>query len=202
MEQGPKVFSSSRKALEKLERTHPASMMISLMIIAASAFFLYLMATYCALKDMDGILVTKEIFLGALILLLPSYPIANLTICFKQEQSKRLLLLLALSILATLSFLLLQVIAWQEFFGMVSVSADLADKIIMLIIVIHFLMTAAIAIQMIFLSFHFLKTLKNPVQQLVVFSNPFERLRLVLLRRVFVFAQYSWIFSLVLVLLF
>ncbi len=195
--EGQRVHTQVRKSLERLEKTHPLSLIVSLLLVAGAAFFLYLMASLLALEgeltfDIDGRLV-----LGMVVLFIPAYFVSGFKQDFELERRKQVLQALLVSVISIALFLTSQYISWRPTLSSTSDSVNIAVKIFSLILISHAVLSFGVMLQLAYLASRYARCLSDPILSLLTFSNPFEKLKLIMVRRILIFIQIAWAFILI-----
>ncbi len=190
---------SSKSSLTKgqNDKGHPLMMIVNLLLLAASAFFIYLIVTIWAISEPFETPLSNTHVFGLFFLSLPTFFISSTQFQLKEEKVKPLVLVLALTAISLAAYISLQFLSLE---AGVALSNNLSSKIYYMIAVSHACLAFVMAIMTCYLVAYFSRSISNPVISLIIFTNPFEKLRLTLFVRLLKFTQLSWIVSYLLLL--
>ena len=197
---GQRVHTKTSKNLNRLERAHPLTLIFNLLSLVCAAFFVYLVATIWAIDDQFSVPLNREVLYALFALIIPVYFIRDIPREFKNENARRIVLKLIASVIALGTFLFFQKQAWTQIIELEPSRQSLPDKVFLLIVAIHSIIVFGLLLKMCYLAGHFSKTISSEVKSLLIFTNPFEEMRLRLLTRALVFVQFAWVLSYLLML--
>ena len=177
---------------------HPYNVMLFLMLIAISALFLALSIAFIYTRVQSGVGAVKIPWLfgiNTLLLLGSSFTMLRAKKAYHDDETAVYQKSLQYTILLTLAFLVMQIVAWKLLFDR-NIFAH-TDNSAGYLYVLSFLHFAHVIAGLPFL-FLFLRTasiqMKEPVTVLVYFSDPEKRLKLRLLSIYWHFLDGLWIF--------
>lgn len=176
---------------------HPYNIMLMLLLAAISVLFLGLSAAFVYTRVQSGIGAIKIPWLfgfNTLILLGSSYTMVRAKHSYQNDETRAYQQFLAITILLTLLFLVMQVLAWMQLFDQnVFLHTDNSAGYLYVLSGLHF---AHVIAGLPFLSLFLYRSKKqmvDPVTVLVYFSDPEKRLRLRLLSIYWHFLDLLWV---------
>lgn len=180
---------------------HPYNVMLFLVLMAITALFLAVSTAFIYTRAQSGIGAVKIPWLFAfntLILLASSFTMLRAKKAYLNDETSVYQQSLAVTIGLTLVFLVMQIVAWSQLFGInVFPDTDNSAGYLYVLSGLHF---AHVLAGLPFLA-QFLwrskKTMIDPVTVLVYFSDPEKRLRLRLLSIYWHFLDALWVFLVV-----
>lgn len=177
-----------RPSKNRTDHPHQWELLVNFFLIATAALFLYVAAAYFATWYSGDTYLSKYLFMGYLILLTSSHFMRDLPRSFDDEADRKLLIGLGLSLCGVIVFLVFQWMAWMD---NVTTSPDTSPFIYALAVAhaSYFLVLSAIVLaHLIFVG----RNLTDMVKRLIYYSNGFQRMKLVLLARVWFFLNILW----------
>ena len=177
---------------------HPYNVMLFLMLIAISALFLALSIAFIYTRVQSGVGAVKIPWLfgiNTLLLLGSSFTMLRAKKAYHDDETAVYQKSLQYTILLTLAFLVMQIVAWKLLFDRnIFAHTDNSAGYLYVLSFLHFAHVIA-GLPLLFL---FLRTasiqMKEPVTVLVYFSDPEKRLKLRLLSIYWHFLDGLWIF--------
>ena len=171
---------------------------MSLLLIGVSSLFIGFSASYIYSRvqfDLEPLKVPILFIINTGILVLSSAVLAYAMKCYKQDQTQKYQLSLAIALGLTVIFLASQIIAWNDLYnqGIFVNNGNMADYLY-LISFVHF---AHVIVGIPFLGlflFTSVKRMKEPVSVLVYFSDPDKKRKLKLLTIYWHFLDILWIY--------
>lgn len=163
-------------------------LLINFFLIATGALFLYVSAAYYATWYTGSTYLSKYLFMGYLLLLPSTHFVAALPRYFDKEAYKKILYGFGASLISVILFLLFQWLAWSD----KQLQSPDSSSFIYGLVVAHaayFLVAIGITISMMV---GIGRNLTDMVKRLIYFTNGFQRLKLVLLARVWLFLNVLW----------
>jgi len=197
---GQRVHTKTDKDVNRLESAHPLSLIFNLLLLAGIAFFVYLVATIWAIGDDFHVPLNRFVLYAIVALAAPSFFTKHLATGFKNENARHIVSRLMITIISLGVFLYFQKQAWSQIISIEAGSQSLPDKVFLLIVGIHSIIVFGLALKLCYLVGHFSRTISNQLRSLLVFTNPFEEMRLYLINKAIVFVQVSWVLSYLLIL--
>ncbi len=193
--QQPRVGERNTTASQGHNDFHPLQMIVIAFMIASCAIFLYIIIAYLATSHDQFPIRSDYFILSSIVILLSGQGLRGITQHFDSEHSKRLLLHLVFVLVLNLSFLVFQYLGWKEVSAESDVLPTAGSLSFFFILMITHAGIVATATLITFVSTAQLaQKLKDAISRLVFYSNKYERLKLTLLNRVWLFLQISWLF--------
>ncbi len=177
-----------RPSKSRTDHPHQWELLVNFFLIATAALFLYVSAAYFATWYSGDTYLSKYLFMGYLILLPSSHFMLALPRNFDVEADKKILLGLGLSLCCVIGFTVFQWMAWldkSEF------NPDSSSFIYALAVahIAYFIVVFGIALAYLL---YIGRNLTDIVRRLIYYSNGFQRMKLVLLARVWFFLNILW----------
>lgn len=177
-----------RPSKNRTDHPHQWELLVNFFLIATAALFVYVLAAYFATWYSGDSYLSRYLIIGYLILIPSNHLMLALPRQFDREESKKILFSLGISLSCVVVFLLFQWVAWSD---KMAISPD-TSPFIYTLAVAH----AAYHLLAFGISFgHFIyigRNLTDAVNRLIYYSNGFQRLKLVLLARVWLFLNILW----------
>jgi cytochrome c oxidase subunit 3 len=177
---------------------HPHYIAMSLLLIGVSSLFIGFSASYIYSRvqfDLEPLKVPILFIVNTGILVLSSAVLAYAMKCYKQDETQKYQLSLAITLALTVIFLLSQIIAWNDLYNQgIFVNNGNMAAYLYLISFVHF---AHVIVGIPFLGlflFTSVKKMKEPVSVLVYFSDPDKKRKLKLLTIYWHFLDILWIY--------
>lgn len=177
-----------RPSKSRTNHPHQWELLVNFFLIATAALFLYVSAAYFATWYSGDTYISKYLIMGYLLLLPSSHLMRALPRKFDEEADKRILLGLGLSLCSVILFLVFQWMAWSD---KIASNPDSSPFIYALAVAhaAYFLVLIGISfVHLIFIG----RNLTDMVKRLIYYSNGFQRMKLVLLARVWFFLNLLW----------
>lgn len=177
-----------RPSKSQTDFPHQWELLINFFLIATGALFLYVSAAYFATWYTGDTYLSKYLIMGYLLLLPSAHFMLAMPRYFDGESDKKMVFGLGISLLSVVLFLVFLWLAWSE----KSVTSPASSPFIYALSIAYgsyFLLLFAITLG------HFIyigRKLTDMVKRLIYFSNGFQRLKLVLLARVWLFLNILW----------
>jgi cytochrome c oxidase subunit III len=181
----------------RMEKVHPYKLLLYLTILGSSFIFIFLVSAYDYLQpypyNFEYFRIPRAFILSTLISFASSFQISKVTECFKKDDNKGMEFYYGISIFMGLIFLLIQYLGWVELVksGIVVSGLD-SDSYIYFIFGLHtahFILGLAYAGYQLYTTF---RMPKDPVYSLILFTNPFEKMKIELLVQYWHFVNIAW----------
>lgn len=198
--QGKKNLKQQHResSFRQIEKMHPYKMLLVLAIIGIGMIFLFLVISYAVSiannPVVNNVHLPKMFTLGTFILLASSFTITAAVKAFEQDNMRRFHYMLFLTLLMGVVFAGCQVLGWLELDELgVFLKGKSSGAFLYVISGLH---VAHLSGGLIFLGWAFWKSYgvkKDPIKALVMFTNPFEKLKLDLLTTYWHFLGALWV---------
>ena len=191
-----KEKTKERRTIEKIANWHPYQMALYLAMFGSAALFLFILVAYFATSDFtsDALYFSRYFSFSTAILLLSSYPVSKLSQFFEKEKKGRLLKALVSIMLFGILFVMLQIFGWYDMkkAGLISIMLRHNDFLYVLS-GLHFIHLAALIIVTLYFTFFYSRKIADPVKSLILFTNPYQKLKLQLLSQSWFFLHFVWV---------
>ncbi|MDW3196980.1 MAG: hypothetical protein R8G66_31675 [Cytophagales bacterium] len=177
-----------RPSKSQTDHPHHWELLVNFFLIATAALFIYVSAAYFATWYSGDTHLSKFLIMGFLLLLPSSHFMLALPRHFDMEADKKMVLALGLSLLSLVIFFVFQWLAWSD---KIVQSPDSSPFIYALSIAhgAYFLLVFVVTLfQLIYVR----RNQTDMVKRLIYYSNGFQRMKLVLLARVWLFLNILW----------
>ena len=193
------IKESKSSTFYRMEKMHPFKMFLTLSMIGSGLIFLFLLISFLYTKPEDFNFSTfnlpRAFVLSSIVLVSSSFIINRVLHYFATDNGGALRLALGMTLLSGIIFIVLQYVGWLELAaqGLV-LSGKPYSGFIYLISGLHGLhcIGGIIYLTVVFVSV--LKALNDPVKTLIMFTNPFQKLKLQLLVMYWHYLDGLWLF--------
>lgn len=182
-------------------RFHPYNILLVLLLFSITALFLAFSAAYIYSRfdtASPPVSVPAIFIFNTLILLGGSYTLILTKRAYRNDQTELYKQFLAVTLMLTVVFLVLQIIGWQQLFDQqIFIATSTSASYLYVISGLHFAhVVAGIPFLGVFL-FTAWKRMREPVSVLVYFSDPEKKLKLRLLTLYWHFIDGLWIYLII-----
>ncbi|MCC5943702.1 MAG: cytochrome C oxidase subunit III [Bernardetiaceae bacterium] len=201
MQKNKQDISDKESTLQKIERMHPYAMVLYLSIIGSTLIFFgmivaFLMATYGGNRPpMESIAMPKSFYLSTVLLLASSWILERAVKAFKVDDFVSLRRSLVILMGISLAFAGLQSVGWLELYvaSKTIETSSLAIASLYIVSVLHWLHILAGVIYTSYYLSQVSSMYKDPVKILITVTNPYEALKLRMLRTYWHFVDALWL---------
>lgn len=184
--------------VEKNYLIHPYYIIIFLVLAGITALFLGFSAAYVYTRVQEGtaaVELPQLFYWNTLLLVACSFFLMHGKKAYQYDNTKRYQSMLALTIITTIGFLALQIVAWRQMQDMnIMIDGGNLGSYLYVISALHFAhVIAGIPFLLLFLR-SAVKNMKEPVTVLVYFSDPDKKRKLDLLTVYWHFLDVLWIY--------
>ncbi|MBU6168622.1 MAG: cytochrome c oxidase subunit 3 [Bacteroidetes bacterium] len=180
---------------------HPKNILLFLTLAGLTMLFLSLSFAYVytrSLSKLPPLQLPWLFYVNTLVLLGSSYTLWQSKKAYLEDRTDKYQLTLYVTIILSIIFLILQVIAWYSLFSrQITIQSDNAAGYLYVISGLHFLHVVAGLPFLIYFSIQAKKYMIEPVSVLVYFSDPHKRLNLRLISIYWHFLDILWIYLMV-----
>ncbi|MCX2744826.1 hypothetical protein OO013_13160 [Mangrovivirga sp. M17] len=187
--------NSALSTFEKIESLHPYQTITYLSIFGSSIIFIFLLVVLFVSSEHSAkpINLPVTFYISTGFLVFSHYFIARLPGFFEKENDLNLKRYLGFGILFTTLFGVSQLFAWMNLFNdEVYFDGQAVETLLYLLSGLHLIHIIAGLVFMIALFINSLTSLSDPVEKLIYFTNPFQKMKLSLLHAFWVFMDVSW----------
>jgi cytochrome c oxidase subunit 3 len=195
---------NSEKEVDLREETfvfHPKNILLFLTLAGLTMLFLALSFAYVytrTLAKLPPLQLPWLFYINTLVLLASSYTLWQSKKAYLEDRTERYQLTLYVTIFLSVTFLILQGIAWYSLFSrQITIQSDNSAGYLYVISGLHFLHVVAGLPFLIYFSIEAKKHMIEPVSVLVYFSDPHKRLNLRLISIYWHFLDILWIYLMV-----
>lgn len=183
---------------QRIENMHPYQTLMYLGMLGSGLIFLFMTVAFLAsntdLLQQNGFKIPRSFIIGTFILLISGYTVSKLVLHFREENIEKLRNYLAWTFVLGLSFTAFQFLGWRELKNMgVNFSGFPSGSFLYVLSGIHiFHLVGAMVFSLIML-FQFRQKSADEVQQLLLLTNPYEKMRLKLFTNYWHFMDLIWL---------
>ncbi len=177
---------------------HPKQIVIILVIAAVTVLFIAFSASYLYNRVQTGIPPVKLpnlFYFNSLFMLASSFTLIKAKRAYIDDETQKYKALILATIITSLVFLVLQILAWQQMRSMnIFVDAANTGSYMYLISATHFLHVVGGLPFLIVFFINAMKKMKSPVSVLIYFSDPAKKRDLQLLTTYWHYIDVLWIY--------
>ncbi len=183
--------------LDRLEKLHPHKTLLYLTIFGSCLLFGFLIVAYAAKSDANTYIdfeFPKAFIVSLVLLLFSSYSISRALTAFEADDMKTLKNSLGITLMLGLAFTISQYIGWYELTqSNIYLSGEVSGSYLYVISGLHVL---HLAIGLVFLTMTYTQVSnisRDPVRQLIMVTNPYQRIKLEMLTTYWHFVDALWV---------
>lgn len=194
-----KPGSNVKSFMDNMEHLHPYYIITGLSAFIITVFFLYFLydLTTGIIKSggMTGISLPRIFFPGSFLLMLSTLPVYRIVTHFENENIRKLGIGFTIIVITAVVFIGLQLNGVRELIGQNSgTSHPLILRDIVVIILFHLTGVFFIFFYSLFKMSNLVIIRKDPVKRLIYFSTILEKIKLNLIKYIWAYAGYLWLF--------
>ena len=187
---------------ERPMRFHPFNIFLTLVLAGITMLFLAFSAAYIysrvQLEGVPPIQLPSLFIFNTLLLIGSSATIWWANQCYQKDETEKYQLALMVTIILTVIFMVLQIVAWRQLFNQaIFIDSNTLASYLYVISALHFIHVMAGLPFLILFLITARRRMKEPVSVLVYFSDPEKRLKLRLLTIYWHFLDVLWIYLVV-----
>lgn len=162
---------------------HPHKMLIWLAVIGSALIFAFLLVaftyTHISLGSTLVFEFPKAFVVSTFLLLISSFAIRGVVTAFKEDRLRDVRRQLALTLLFGISFIVSQFVGWQQLMVQnIDLSQEVGVSYLYALSGLHVLHLLAAITYVSYLYVRFLRVSRDPVQALILQTNPYEGVKL------------------------
>lgn len=171
---------STFKAIEKI---HPHKMILYLALFGSFLIFGFMAFAYAVgrmeIEGLEHIVFPKAFAVSTVILLLSSYTVTKILPSYKKDNLPQMKDYLAATLSLTLIFIISQIIGWMEL-KQAGLYLSEAPAVSFLVVItgLHLIHMAAGFVILVYFLFRTWRLMQDPVRNLIVSTNPYEKVKL------------------------
>jgi len=184
--------------LQKVEKMHPYETMMYLGMFGSGLIFLFLTVAFLASGtgyfEQYGYKIPKAFILSTFVILFSGYTVSKLLIYFKEENLEKLKSNLILTAILGLVFTILQFFGWRELTMMgVDFRGLPSGSFLYILSGIHIFHLLGVMVFSIIMLVQYIQNGKSEIQQILMLTNPFEKMRIRLFTTYWHFMDLIWL---------
>lgn len=189
--------AAQQTVIDRLERLHPHKTLLYLAIFGSCLLFGFLIAAYTLKTDADTFIdfhFPKAFIVSLVLLLLSSFSISKALTAFREDNMTSLKHALGATLVLGLAFTISQYVGWYELNqSNIYLSGEVSGSYLYVISGLHVLHLAA---GLVFLTMMYTQVSSvscDPVRQLIMVTNPYQRIKLEMLTVYWHFIDALWV---------
>jgi cytochrome c oxidase subunit 3 len=184
--------------LQRVEKMHPYQTMMYLGMFGSGLIFLFLTVAFLASGtgyfEQYGHKIPKAFILSTFVILYSGYTVSKLLIYFNEENLEKIKSNLVLTAILGLIFTVLQFFGWRELTLMgVDFKGLPSGSFLYILSGIHIFHLLGVMIFSIIMLFQYIQNGKSEIQQILMLTNPFEKMRIRLFTTYWHFMDLIWL---------
>jgi len=185
--------------IQRIERIHPFKTTLFIAMGASGILWLFLLGGYAfsfANANNTGLtisLIPKAFIISSMLLLVSSYSISGLAQAFDRDEPKNLVRRLGATLVLTVLFAIGQLVGWLELLSAGIDNDKFGDSTYFYVLSgLHIVHVVAGLAGLVYVFIYMLYHTADPVKNLILVTNPFQRLKLELLTNYWHFMNATW----------
>jgi cytochrome c oxidase subunit 3 len=183
---------------QRIENMHPYQTLMYLGMFGSGLIFLFMTLAFLGSEtgnlESFGFKMPKSFILSTLIILISGYTVSRLLLHYKEEHIDKLKDSLLITFLLGLCFTILQFLGWKELAMMgIDFRGLPSGSFLYVLSGIHIFHLIGAMIFSLLMLFQYNKTEKDEIRNLVLLTNPYERMRIRLFTTYWHFMDLIWI---------
>jgi cytochrome c oxidase subunit 3 len=184
--------------LQRVEKMHPYQTMMYLGMFGSGLIFLFLTVAFLASGtgyfEQYGHKIPKAFILSTFVILFSGYTVSKLLIYFNEENLEKLKSNLVLTAILGVIFTILQFFGWRELTMMgVDFKGLPSGSFLYILSGIHIFHLLGVMIFSIIMLVQYNQNGKSEIQQILMLTNPFEKMRIRLFTTYWHFMDLIWL---------
>jgi cytochrome c oxidase subunit III len=183
---------------QRIEKMHPYQTLMYLGMFGSCLIFIFMTLAFLDSEagnlERFGFKMPKSFILSTLIILISGYSVSKMLLYYKEEKINKLKDSLLITFLLGLCFTILQFLGWKE---LVMMGIDFrglpSGSFLYVLSGIHIFHLIGAMIFSLLMLFQYNKTEKDEIRNLVLLTNPYERMRIRLFTTYWHFMDLIWI---------
>ena len=189
---------TTQNTFERIEKIHPHKMLLYLGIVGSSLVFFFMLVAFALTRPknipLEYFYFPKAFVVSTVILLLSAFSVSKVLSLFVQEEVRSLKNVLAITLGLGIAFTISQVFGWLELYNAkVFFQNEIAGAYLYVISGLHGVHLLGGLIFLTTLLVQMVRVEKDPVKALIVFTNPYQRIRYEMLAKYWHFMDILWI---------
>lgn len=184
--------------LQRVEKMHPYQTMMYLGMFGSGLIFLFLTVAFLASGtgyfEQYGHKIPKAFILSTFVILYSGYTVSKLLIYFNEENLEKLKSTLSLTFILGLVFTILQFFGWRELTMMgVDFKGLPSGSFLYILSGIHIFHLLGVMVFSVIMLVQYNQNGKSEIQQILMLTNPFEKMRIRLFTTYWHFMDLIWL---------
>lgn len=184
--------------LQRVEKMHPYQTMMYLGMFGSGLIFLFLTVAFLASGtgyfEQYGHKIPKAFILSTFVILYSGYTVSKLLIYFNEENLDKLKSTLSLTFILGLVFTILQFFGWRELTMMgVDFKGLPSGSFLYILSGIHIFHLLGVMVFSVIMLVQYNQNGKSEIQQILMLTNPFEKMRIRLFTTYWHFMDLIWL---------
>lgn len=191
-------FDLRQEAYKKMELLHPHQVMLYVSMIGSAIVFLFMIVAFAASRTESTELIAarfpKSFVISTIVILLSSFSVSKVVPAFESDDLDELKKWMGITFLLGLVFSMSQLIGWKDLEQSgISFSGDRPRTYLYVISGLHVMHMGGIMIFLLVMLMQCHKVSKDVVRHLVYATNPYQKIKLKMLRDFWHFVDILWL---------
>jgi cytochrome c oxidase subunit 3 len=191
-------FDLRQEAYKKMELLHPHQVMLYVSMVGSAIVFLFMIVAFAASRPESTELIAarfpKSFVISTIVILLSSFSVSKVVPAFESDDLDELKKWMGITFLLGLIFSMSQLTGWKELEqNGISFSGDRSRTYLYVISGLHVMHMAGIMIFLLAMLMQCHKVSKDVVRHLVYATNPYQKIKLKMLRDFWHFVDVLWL---------
>lgn len=183
---------------ERIERMHPHKMLLYLAIIGSSLIFFFMLTAYTISKPQasffDNISMPKAFICSTILMLVSGFLSTKVLPAFLADDIHRLKRVLLLTLLLALAFGASQFVGWQELRSSgIFMAGKGSGSFLYVLTGLHAVHLLGGLGFLVYLCIYTFWVAKDPVRQLIMVTNPYQKIKLQIFSIYWIFLDIAWL---------
>lgn len=188
---------AQQTVIGRLEQLHPHKTLLYLAIFGSCLLFGFLVAAYTMKTDAETFInfrFPKAFIVSLVLLLCSSFSISKALTAFREDDMTSLKRSLGITLVLGLGFTISQYVGWYELNqSNIYLSGEVSGSYLYVISGLHVLHLAAGLVFLTMTYTHVSNVSRDPVRQLIMITNPYQRIKLEMLTVYWHFIDALWV---------
>ena len=188
---------AQQTVISRLEKLHPHKTLLYLSIFGSSLLFIFLITAYAVRTDTETFInfrFPKAFIVSLVLLLFSSFYISKALTAFRADDMRGLKHSLGITLVLGLAFTISQYVGWYELNqSNIYLSGEVSGSYLYIISGLHVLHLAAGLVFLTMMYTQISNVSRDPVKQLIMITNPYQRIKLEMLTVYWHFVDALWV---------
>lgn len=173
---------------------HSHQLILYFSLFGSAILFIFVLIAFFATQSIvQEFYFSKYFSYSTVILLLSALPASRLTTAFDAERGKQIIRNLSTLVFAGFLFSLLQYAGWSQLNDVTNELNNRSASFLYLLSILHAIHVASVIAITIYVGIRIKMKLSNPIDTLVYYTNPYQRMKLGMISQTWLFLHMIWV---------